>query len=89
MLSAEDVQRQVTVAAVIAMEEPTFLLSVHKIAGCIQIQPDRPAALLLKSAGEHDSFGLTGRRLRLFRAERCGYNFRIVAGDVELTLSCR
>ena len=24
------------------MEEPTFLLSVHKIVGCIQVQPDLP-----------------------------------------------
>ena len=28
-------------------------------------------------------------KLDLFRAERCSYNSRIVAGDVELTLSCR
>ncbi len=40
MLAAEDVQRQIAVAAVVAVKEAPFLLTVQRIVGGIQIQPD-------------------------------------------------
>jgi hypothetical protein len=38
--TAEDVQRQVTIAVIIAVEEPTFLVPVQRIVGGIQIEND-------------------------------------------------
>ena len=38
--AAEDVERQVAVAIIIAMEEPAFLLAVQRIVGGIQIEDD-------------------------------------------------
>ena len=40
MLAAEDVQRQIAVAAVVAVKEATFLMTVQWIIGGIQVQPD-------------------------------------------------
>ena len=40
VLTAEDVQRQIAVAAVIAVEETTLLVTVQRIIGGIQVQPD-------------------------------------------------
>lgn len=39
-LATEDIQRQVTIVAVIAMKEPALLISVNQIVGNIQIQND-------------------------------------------------
>ena len=46
MLTAEDVQRQVAVAPIVAVEEAALLLAVQRIIGRIQIQPDLPGWLL-------------------------------------------
>jgi hypothetical protein len=40
MLATEDVQGKVTVAAVVAVKETTFLMAVERIIRRIQIQPD-------------------------------------------------
>ena len=40
MAAAEDVERQVAVAVVIAVEEPALLLAVHRIVGGIEIEDD-------------------------------------------------
>ena len=40
MLAAEDVQRQITVMAVIAVEKAAFLFPVERIVGGIQVQYD-------------------------------------------------
>src|SRR5690606_3994014 len=47
MLAAEDVQRQIAVTPVVAMEEPPFLVTMQWIIGRIQIQPDLPRWLLV------------------------------------------
>src|SRR5712671_2889858 len=39
-LSAEDVQREIAIVSVIAMEESPFLLPVQRIVGSIQVQND-------------------------------------------------
>ena len=38
--TAEDVQRQVAVAAVVTVEEPALLLAVHRIVGGVQVEDD-------------------------------------------------
>ena len=40
MAAAEDVERQVAVAVVIAVEEPAFLVAVQRIVGGIEIEDD-------------------------------------------------
>src|ERR1700730_3953740 len=47
MLSAEDVQRQITIAVVIAVEEPPLLLAVQRQVGSIHVQNDRIGSLLV------------------------------------------
>src|SRR6201987_3203 len=39
-LSAKDVQRQIAVVSIVAMEESPFLLPVQRIVGSIQVQND-------------------------------------------------
>jgi hypothetical protein len=45
MLATEDVQRQVAVATVVAVEEPPLLLAVQRVVRRIQIQNDLPGRL--------------------------------------------
>ncbi|WP_419634950.1 hypothetical protein [Thiolapillus sp.] len=40
MLTTEDVQRQVAIAAVVAVEKTPFLLTVQRIIRRIQVEPD-------------------------------------------------
>jgi hypothetical protein len=40
VLTAEDVQRQIAIAPVVAMEEATFLLTVQRVVRGVKIQPD-------------------------------------------------
>ena len=40
MAAAEDVQRQVAVAAVVTVEEPALLLAVHRIVGGVEVEDD-------------------------------------------------
>src|SRR5205807_9955364 len=42
MLPAEHVERQIAVAVVIAVEEPSLLLAVHWIIGRVQVENDLP-----------------------------------------------
>ena len=38
MLSAKDVQRQITVLAVVAVKEPPFLMTMHRVVGRINVE---------------------------------------------------
>ena len=38
--AAEDVERQVAIAVVVAMEEPTFLLAVDRVVGGVEVEHD-------------------------------------------------
>ena len=40
MLAAEDVQRQITVATVVPMKESPFVMTIQRVVGRIQDQPD-------------------------------------------------
>ena len=40
VLAAEDVERQVAVAIVIAVKEPAFLMAVQRVVGGIEIEDD-------------------------------------------------
>ena len=40
MLAAEDVQRQVTVATVVAVTESPFLMTVQRVVGRIEVEPE-------------------------------------------------
>ena len=42
MTAAEDVWRQIAVAAVVTMEEAPFLVTVQRVIGGVQIQDDLP-----------------------------------------------
>jgi hypothetical protein len=42
MAAAEHVERQVAVAIVISVEEPTLLLTVQRIVGRIEVENDLP-----------------------------------------------
>ena len=48
MFSAEDVQRQVAVAPVVAVEKPTLLVTVQRIIGRIQVQPNLSRRLAIR-----------------------------------------
>ena len=54
MAAAEDVERQIAVAIVIAVEEPTFLLAVQRIIGRIQIKNDLLGRALVRLQKEFD-----------------------------------
>ena len=55
----------------------------------LRISSPRAGKFYVEDLNSRNGTVLDGRKLRLFRAERCSYNSRIVAGDVELTLSSR
>ena len=40
MTAAEDVQRQVAIAIIVAVEEPPFLVPVQRIVGGVEIEDD-------------------------------------------------
>ena len=40
MLPTEDVQRQVAIVPVVAVEEPTFLLAMQRVVGAVEVQDD-------------------------------------------------
>lgn len=55
MLATEGIQRQITVAVIVAMEEPSFLLAVQRQIGCVHVQDDlfrRPCVRLDKHADQ-------------------------------------
>ncbi len=45
---AEDVERQIAVAVVVAVEEPSFLLAVHRIVGRIEVEDDLVRRLIVR-----------------------------------------
>jgi hypothetical protein len=47
MLAAEDVQRQIAVTSVVAVEERALLVAVQRIIGGIEIQSDPPRQLVV------------------------------------------
>ena len=48
MLTTEDVQRQVAIAAVVAVEKTPFLLTVQRIISRIQVEPDLARGLAVR-----------------------------------------
>ena len=48
MATAEHIERQIAVAIVIAVEEPTLLLAVQRIVGRIQVENDLPGRPLMR-----------------------------------------
>ena len=48
MLAAEDVQRQITVATVVAVKESTFLVTVQRVIGGIKIESDLARRLRMR-----------------------------------------
>ena len=61
--AAEDVQRQIAVALVIAMEEPAFLMAVHQIVGGIQVEHDLPRRPGVRLDEQIHQQPLDGRRI--------------------------
>ena len=58
MPAAEDVERQVAVAVVIAVEEPAFLMAMQRIVGRIEIEHDLPWRLRVRLEEQIDEHGL-------------------------------
>jgi hypothetical protein len=58
VLAAEDVERQVELAVMIAMEEPLFLVAVEGQIGRIEIEYDLPGWLRVPFAGEQAEQGI-------------------------------
>jgi hypothetical protein len=61
--AAEDVERQITVAVVVAMEEPAFLLPVQRIIGGVEIERDLRRGLGVGIEEQIDEQRLTGRAI--------------------------
>ena len=61
--AAEDVERQVAVAVVIAVEEPAFLLAVQRIVRGIQVEDDLPRRLGVRLQEQIDEQRLDRRRV--------------------------
>lgn len=62
MPATEDVERQVAIAVVIAVEEPPFLVAVQWIIGGVQIEDDLTRRLFAVSLGEHIHEGFLDSR---------------------------
>jgi len=63
MPAAEDVERQVAVAIVIAVEEPAFLVAVDRIVGGVEIEDDLPGCRLVRLDEDIHEQPLDGRRI--------------------------
>ena len=63
MPAAEDVERQVAVAVVVAVEEPAFLLPVQRIIGGIEIERDLRRGFGVGIKEQIDEQGLDGRAI--------------------------
>ena len=59
MLPREDVQREITVVAVVSVKEPAFLLAMDRVVGRIQIQHD---LLGRRFVGLHEGIAPSSRR---------------------------
>ena len=57
MGSAEDVQRQVTIAVIIAVKEAAFLMAVQRIIGGVEVENDLLRRLLVRLQEEIDKQG--------------------------------
>ena len=64
MLATEDVQRQIAVVTVVAMEEPPFLVPVQPVVGCIQVQPYLARRPTIRFHKELDQQLIEGPRTR-------------------------
>lgn len=47
MLATEDVERQVAVVTVVAVEEPSLLVTMDRIVGGIEIKNDLPRGVIV------------------------------------------
>jgi hypothetical protein len=61
--SAEDVQRQIAVAVVIAVKEPPFLMPMQRIVRGIEINDDFPGRRLVRLQEQRDKQRLDRRRI--------------------------
>ena len=62
MPAAEDVERQVALAVVIAVEEAPLLVPVHRIVGGVEIEHDLTRRRLVRLKKQVDEQALDGRR---------------------------
>ena len=63
MTAAEDVERQVTIAIVIAVEKAAFLMTVQRIVGRIQIENDLLRSTTMRRQEHIDKQPLDRRRI--------------------------
>ncbi len=63
MPAAEDVERQIAVAAVIAVEEPALLLAVQRIVGGVEIEDDLLRRCLVRLEEQRHEQPLNGGRV--------------------------
>lgn len=63
MAAAEHVERQVAVTAVVAVEEPAFLIAVNEIVGSVEIEHDLLGRLRMRLKKDIDQQGLDRRRI--------------------------
>jgi len=63
MTAAHDIQRQIAVAIVIAVEEPPFLVAVERVVGGIDVEDDLRGGRLVRLQEERDEQALNGRRI--------------------------
>ena len=57
MGSAEDVQRQITIAVIIAVKEAAFLMAVQRIIGGVEVENDLLRRLLVRLQEQIDKQG--------------------------------
>ena len=63
MPAAHDIERQIAVAIVIAVEEPPFLVPVQRVVGGIDIEDDLRGWRLMRLQEERDEQAFNGGRI--------------------------
>ena len=61
MPAAEDVERQVAIAVVVAVEEPAFLLAVQRVVGGVEVEDDLLGRPRVRFQEQVDEQALDGR----------------------------
>jgi hypothetical protein len=61
--TAEDVERQIAVATIVAVEEPPFLPAVHRIVGGVEIEDDLLGGRLVRLQEQRDEQPFDGNRV--------------------------
>src|SRR5689334_16581979 len=63
MTATEDVQRQIAVTVIVAVEEPAFLVAVQRIVGGVEIEDDLPRRPPMRLQKHIDEQRLDRRRV--------------------------